>query len=116
MDNITKEKRIIELRKNGYGYKVIAKLLGISRENARYFCKKNNLAGNDVVTYQTKLCGTCSISFVQKSTNQLYCSNSCRPSNQIKKKKLCVTCNKEISNRNNKYCNDECRPSIPNKK
>jgi len=37
--------RIIELRKQGYGYKTIAKQLGLKRDDVRYICQKNGLVG-----------------------------------------------------------------------
>lgn len=37
---------IAELRNNGIGYQTIADQLSLSRDQVRYYCKRNNLAGN----------------------------------------------------------------------
>jgi hypothetical protein len=47
MNNTIKdiELTVIEMRKNGNGYKTISNQLGIKRDKVRYYCQKNNLSG-----------------------------------------------------------------------
>ena len=37
---------IAELRNNGIGYQTIADQLSLSRDQVRYYCKRNSLTGN----------------------------------------------------------------------
>ncbi|MBF6977388.1 hypothetical protein IFO72_09005 [Streptococcus macedonicus] len=45
MDNEQKH-TVVELRKQGCGYKKIAAHLGVTSDAVKYFCRKNDLAGN----------------------------------------------------------------------
>lgn len=72
------EQEIIRLFNENYGYTEIAKIVGTTKENVRYYLSKNNLKrGYD---YGCKLvkCECCGVEFKQKSINQKYCSSNCQ--------------------------------------
>lgn len=39
------QEQIINLRKKGYGYRLIGQMLNLNRDTVRYFCKSNGMAG-----------------------------------------------------------------------
>ncbi|MDE8064176.1 helix-turn-helix domain-containing protein [Erysipelothrix rhusiopathiae] len=49
LDNAQKH-TIAKLRKKGHSYKQIADHLGVKPESVRYYCRKNDLAGNRTTT------------------------------------------------------------------
>ncbi len=51
--NDKQRQQIEEMRKNGRGYKLIARKLELSRDSVRHFCQDRNLAG-----YGTALAAT----------------------------------------------------------
>lgn len=132
MDNDNKEK-IRELRLKGMGYKAIARLLGLSRDSVRGFCRRNSLDGDSCVVAlnvdekvnNNELCAYCMKSISQKDRGRTrrFCSEACRrkwwKEHQHKRKKsedaiyqyICPNCGKEFSaygNKKRKYCSHNC--------
>lgn len=80
--------QITSLRLKGLGYKSIALVLGISRENVRYYCKTHGLNGTaDLVKLNfsehknnPEVCKHCGkkIERLPRSGKKLFCSESCR--------------------------------------
>ena len=132
MDEFQK-KRICELRADGYGYKLIAAELGISRDVVRNFCRKHSLTGyiagmdKDVrkMVLSNAMCSNCGKPIKQKRKGKArrFCSDECRrkwwkenpEQGQRKETALyecaCEFCKKEFTsygNKNRKYCSHEC--------
>ena len=125
--------KIIELRKNGAGYKAIATEVGMSRDAVRSFCKNRNLSGFGVaavmnINEQTEngnICPNCCKPIAQphKGRRKKFCSEKCRrdwwkehPENGTQKETAqyrlkCTYCGKEFisyGNKNRKYCSHYC--------
>lgn len=126
-------KQIRELRLKGTGYRVIASVVGLSRDVVRNYCKGHGLDGfASVLTLNMKeqmdmghACLCCGKELKQPATGRRrkFCSEKCRREwwaahqNDIQRKptayyeKTCVYCGKTFSaygNRNRKYCSHEC--------
>jgi endogenous inhibitor of DNA gyrase (YacG/DUF329 family) len=127
------KEKIRELRLKGMGYKGIAALLGLSRDNVRGFCKRNSLDGDSCVVSlnveekikRNVLCAYCVKPIKQKyqGRTRRFCSEECRRKwwneNQDKRirketatyKYTCPHCGKEFScygNKKRKYCSHGC--------
>ena len=125
--------KIIELRKNGTGYKAIASEIGLSRDAVRSFCKSRNLSGFGVaavmnISEQTEngnICPNCCKPITQplKGRRKKFCSEKCRrdwwkehPEKAAQKDTAqyhlkCTYCGKEFvsyGNKNRKYCSHKC--------
>lgn len=125
--------KIIELRKNGAGYKAIASEIGLSRDAVRSFCKSRNLSGFGVaavmnISEQTEngnICPNCCKPITQplKGRRKKFCSEKCRrdwwkehPEKAAQKDTAqyhlkCTYCGKEFisyGNKNRKYCSHYC--------
>lgn len=82
--------QIVNLRLEGVGYQTIAKTVGTSKENVRYFCKTHGLAGNaklvrlNYAEYQKSpdVCKHCGGRIVRgaHSGKKIFCSETCRRS------------------------------------
>ena len=132
MDEFQK-KRICELRTAGYGYKLIAAELGVSRDGVRNFCRKNGLNGHLAQTDENirkmiiddALCANCGKPIKQKNKGKprRFCSDECRRSwwkeNADKGQRnetavykcICKFCKMEFTsygNKNRKYCSHKC--------
>ena len=79
--------QITQLRFKGLGYKSIALVLDISRENVRYFCKKHGLDGKAdqlSIKYENadtpEICKQCGRMITRHpwSGKKYYCSEQCR--------------------------------------
>ena len=126
-------KQIIQLRKQGLGYKAIGSALNLTRDSVRGFCKRNNLDGHaDIVKLNIQvmkekeiLCLNCGKPFKTKKQGRprKYCSDFCRRSwwnknkDKIQKndkaiyKYTCNHCGKKFSvygNKKRKYCSHDC--------
>ena len=132
MDEFQK-KKICKLRADGFGYKLIAAELGVSRDVVRNFCRKNGLNGHLAQTDENirkmiiddALCANCSKPIKQKNKGKTrrFCSDECRrkwwkenaekgwkKENAIYKL-VCAFCHTEFESYGNsqrKYCCHEC--------
>lgn len=127
------KKTILNMRKNGDGYKTIASAVGLSRDAVRAFCKSRNMAGygkaaalNSNERVQAgELCINCYEPLKQstKGRRKKFCSEKCRrewwkrhpeksnPRETAQYHLKCVCCgNTFISygNKNRKYCSHNC--------
>lgn len=127
------KQQIYELRLKGVGYKAIAAVLGLSRDNIRGFCKRNGLDGDSKVVHlnveeQKKrhiLCSCCGKPIKQKKRGRVrrFCSDECRrkwwnDNPQVRNKKetamykyICRRCGEEFTcygNKKRKYCSHDC--------
>lgn len=122
--------RIIQLRKEGFGYTSIAKQLDISRDTVRSFCKRNGLAGemagkaiHSGEGQEKGLCRECGRELQQRKgvKKKVFCCRECREKwwhehpGQIKQRAvyffICAGCSKEFTaygNAHRKYCSHEC--------
>ena len=109
------KKELIDLRANGYGYKKIARLLGVSESTVSAYCQRNNLSLNSC-----KNCGN----VIQKSKGtkpKTFCCDRCRNAwwnkhlNEVTRKAnynlICQYCGKQFiayGNKKRKYCSHAC--------
>ena len=72
------ERKIVEYRKAGIGYKKIAALLGISKNTVASFCKRNEMDQDKAGL--VRYCKRCGKPFVldRKHMNQVFCSRDCK--------------------------------------
>lgn len=127
---MTKEQReqIVDLRKKGYGYRMIGQMLGLSRDAVRYFCKSNGMAGNaeNVLISDGANCPCCGGGILQtegKGRRKKFCSEKCRrewwkkhpgagnKSESATYHSTCAGCGKEFTaygNSHRKYCSHAC--------
>lgn len=123
------EEEIIRLFNLNKGYGEIAKALGTTKENVRYYLSKHNLKrGYDYRCEKVK-CEYCETEFKQKTITQKYCSAKCSSKHyrlihfpkkeriiknkeeKVYEKIYCVECGKEINRSKfgkKKYCSKEC--------
>ena len=123
----TQEKRSLEAyRRNGYGYKKIADIMGISENTVKTYCKRNNLAGAVAVRNphgNVTRCKACGEPLVQMTgcKPKVFCSTTCRNNWWNKHRKLikhrdgrqvtCKNCGEEMSiskNSTQQYCSHSC--------
>lgn len=110
-------KEILKLRSNGYGYKRIAKELGITISAARHACLKSE---DDTNLGKCKNCEI-EIKSIKGKKKKIFCSDKCRMSwwnknqNKVNKKAYythqCKVCNKKFDvygNSKRIYCSQEC--------
>ena len=115
---IEMKNRIKQLRSEGYGYKRIAKTLGLTLSVVRYACSKIN--DEDLLEGHCERCGL-KIKSIKGKKKKRFCSDQCRwdwwnsHHREINKKAFtmhkCKCCGKEFSSYgNNKriYCSHEC--------
>lgn len=72
---------IEEYRKNGIGYKQIAKDIGISVNSVKTYCRRNNLCSDDLQNrISNSVCEQCGKIVVQRKgkKHKRFCSDSCR--------------------------------------
>lgn len=122
------QEQIIDLRKKGYGYKLIGQMLGINRDTVRYFCKSNGMAGitENTLVSDKDTCPCCGGAIPQAATTgrrRKFCSEKCRRewwkmhpgagkrSESAIYHSTCVACGKEFTtygNSSRKYCSHTC--------
>lgn len=128
------KKQILELRKNGIGYKAIATSLDMSRDSVRSFCKRNELIGEAklvAVNIEEKIknneiCSNCSKPLKLKTRgtrSKRFCSDVCRrkwwkdnPQERVQSESaiyeyVCPHCGREFScygNKKRKFCSHNC--------
>ena len=121
--------QIIKLRVAGNGYGKIAKMLGISLNTVKSFCRRNDINGNTVtepsaiLTGETTFCENCgrTIQQIAKQKKKRFCCDKCRNTwwnshlDQVKRKAVynfkCQHCGKGFhiyGDRRRKYCSHEC--------
>ena len=126
-------RQITSLRLKGLGYKSIAMVIGISRENVRYYCQTHGLAGKaDEIKIQSteqknnpmvcKHCGK-DIKRNPQSGKKLFCSDECRRAwwkshpqdaqhgTEATYECTCAYCRRKFysyGNKNRKYCSHDC--------
>lgn len=112
------KERIVELRKQGKGYKAIANELGLSRDAVRSVCIKNGLNGyfgnKDLfkADYGTGVCVSCGEIFEKKSANHTWCGQCERPKpKKEKKKRFCKKCGITEMVTQNQIC-DDCKHDV----
>ncbi|WP_027107151.1 sigma-70 region 4 domain-containing protein [Ligilactobacillus ceti] len=119
MNDEIKEK-IILLRKDGLGYKKIAKELGVNLNSVKSFCRNQRNKKSKLEIINCKYCKEI-INTKGKRGNVKFCSKACKTKwwNANKKKlnrktaiaKTCANCNKEFfsyKNEKRKYCTHAC--------
>jgi len=124
MDDIQK-RRIIELRSEGYGYKRIAKELGLSVSTVSSYCIRNSVKADSDSPDERKeerceYCGQAMHS-VPGYKKKRFCCDSCRNKwwnahlDLVNRKAIykfrCEKCGKEFEvygNKNRKYCSYDC--------
>lgn len=74
--------QIATLRGQGYGYKKIGQLTGLSVNTIKTYCKRNELSGNAVqpTRSMSKVCRHCGAPLVQIAGRKprIFCSDACR--------------------------------------
>lgn len=126
--NELQKKKITDLRNRGFGYLRIAKMLGLSPNTIKSFCRRNNLTGRGgnkaeaVVTEQRfcKMCGKALLAEPGRKARK-FCSDSCRLAwwrehpEELKRKAFyhfsCAYCGSSFDsygNRKRKYCSHPC--------
>lgn len=126
----TQKNQIVEMRKNGIGYRTIGYSIGLSRDVVRNFCISRGMTGvgnRDYITRENlgKKCKYCLADLGQPITGRkrIFCSDRCRRAwwrahpEKIQKKDsalytlVCQKCGKEYlsyGNKERKYCSQEC--------
>jgi hypothetical protein len=107
-----------QMRKEGYGYKKIAKELGLTLSVVRYACNKIN--DEDLLEGHCEKCGL-KIKSIKGKKRKRFCSDRCRwdwwnkHQKEVDKKAfythVCKWCNKEFTtygNKNRVYCSHDC--------
>lgn len=127
---MTKEQReqIVDLRKKGYGYRMIGQMLGLNRDTVRYFCKSNGIGGaaENILIADGATCPCCGGAISQtvgKGRRKKFCSEKCRrewwkkhpgagnKSESATYHGTCAACGKEFTaygNNHRKYCSHAC--------
>lgn len=121
---MTEEQKIevIKLRREGFGYKAVARKLGVTRSSVRSFCntkrgKEAAITGELGKTPEKKpsLCTWCGKEHYREFGYK-YCSSECKAlaKEERRAKKMvavCPTCGKSfVKDKNNRiYCQKECR-------
>lgn len=123
----TQEKTLlVSYRKNGYGYKKIADLMGLSENTVKTYCKRNNLAGTLAGSgprRKVTRCKQCGAPLVQTVGRKpkVFCSSLCRNKwwnnhpNMIQHRDgqniTCKNCGIELrisKNSTQRYCSHAC--------
>lgn len=120
--------KIIDLRKEGYGYATIANALGITKDSVKSFCRSHNLAGkkaedNRRIELAPDSCLNCGKPILQKDglKKRKFCCPSCRTlwwnthPESVNRKAIyhfhCPTCGTDFTaygNSHRKYCSHAC--------
>ena len=122
----TEKTRIEEMRKEGLGYGRIAKVLGLSDNTVKSYCRRNNLkraAAPQEKIVEEGVCRCCGKPVMQIAgrKEKKFCSDVCRMrwwnehKDLVNRKALyeftCAGCGKKFSaygNAARKYCSHEC--------
>ena len=116
-----KKEKIIEMRKQGFSYGMIAKRLGVHRSTVSSFCARKNI--NQIISGKSVTCINCGEVFIQEPNKKprKFCSDKCRVNwwnqnqDKVNKKALyelvCLECGKPFTtygNKKQKYCSNAC--------
>lgn len=112
------------LQIKGYGYKKIAKTLGIPLSTVKSYCRRNPISEMTTEAQESAMfCKNCGavIEHTPKKKEKVFCSDKCRSmwwnkhndalSHRTVNKKVCAYCGKEFvyyRNRERIYCSREC--------
>lgn len=120
----SQKRQVREYYEKGYGYKRIAKVLNLSRDQIRWTIKSEKLTrGTDLEPLKTeiqKACIICGESFCSTSNNTKYCSKECKALARSKPNQLsmipCKKCGSMFipKEKIQVFCSARCR--IENKK
>lgn len=122
---------IKRMRSEGYSFSQISKVIGISVNTLKSYCRRNKFSketGNEDIKREheiedVNICKYCSaaIDQIPKQKPKKFCSEKCRTAwwkinaDSINKKAIykiiCKNCNREFesySNKDRKYCSHEC--------
>ena len=108
---------IEEHRRLGEGYKVIGKLMGISENTIKTYCRRNGLGGTATQKKTDFFCKYCGEPVKQTAgkKQKKFCSDACRMkwwnhhTRLRKKNSICVHCGKSFHGRHGqKYCSHDC--------
>ena len=124
-----KMEAIARLRKQGCGYKSIAKFLDMNESTVKTFCRRNGLRPVDLnktadrMVNTDRFCKNCGAELHQrpKGKKKKFCCDRCRNTwwnshlDEVNRKAIydfvCPTCGKEFhvyGDRNRKYCSHPC--------
>jgi len=125
--NDTQRQKIRELRTDGYSYGRISRMLGISENTIKTFCRRNGLGGvmDTLVPVEAGghfcLCCGAAVRQVGGRKEKKFCSDRCRNKwwnqnlDKVNRKAnyeyVCPCCQKSFTaygNKNRKYCSHEC--------
>ena len=118
--------QITNLRNQGYGYKKIGQLMGLSVNTVKTYCKRNNLGGDitaHIKIHSEKTCKNCGAPLIQTPGHKprIFCSDACRTKwwnthpNLVNHREdrlvVCRYCGKAFKvakNSTRKYCSHSC--------
>lgn len=127
--NTQQKTEIALLRSQGYGYTKIARVLGISKNTVKSYCRRSNLSGAmlepaaDIPVFTTSFCPECGKAVTQTvgRKEKKFCSDECRHKwwnshpEKITRKAVysytCAGCGKPFTaygNSRRKYCCHAC--------
>lgn len=129
--NDMQKSKIINMRAEGFGYRLIAKELDISENTIKSFCRRNNLTRSDQIVptsmpnhpIEKVLCKNCGKAVPQndKRKKKQFCSDKCRMTwwnshrEEVHHKnivtKVCPGCKNEFQvygKTDRKYCSHAC--------
>ena len=116
--NFELERKIVDYRKAGLGYKKIAAILNISKNSVASFCKRNDVEFD--CPSEVSYCKECGLPFNidKKHPNKRFCSLSCKNRWWNKNRNTdnfkdftCPVCSASFSapiNTKRKYCSHAC--------
>lgn len=123
------QRQVREFRLKGVGYRAIAAVVGVSRDEVRNFCKSRGLDGTGATVAdraQTeRFCLQCNkkLPAHKQGRRRKFCSDQCRQkwwsahpeavarSEEATYEMVCQYCGQTFSsygNKNRKYCNNQC--------
>lgn len=121
------KQQIVVYRQEGYSYTSISKMMDLSINSIKTFCKRHGLGGvtgySGLAPAGVHCCENCGKEVVQNAGRKLkrFCSNKCRNAwwnahqEQVNRKAnyayICPHCKKTFvvyGNANRKYCSHEC--------
>lgn len=125
--NDAQRQRVRELRGEGYSYKKISQMLGISENTIKTFCQRNRLGEtmrqSAIINKDGYFCPCCGVPVMQMEgrKEKRFCSDRCRNKwwnshlDQVNRKAnyefICAYCKKPFKaygNKNRKYCSHRC--------